>query len=381
MERRPLRPPVYPVMETPQLYRDPWPVGRRRILVVDDDPSLRLLLRETLAADEFEIEEVASAEEAREVARFWRPAVVLLDVQLPELDGLSFCRQLTAARDDPPAVILLTGTATPAADAQKAGARAILHKPFSPLDLIALIDELDETPTERLVSRSEGDAEQLLIYARDLSRIVEVERAQRRLLQHAYRQTVAALADALEAKDPGTGLHAQRVQHYAVTLTEMADPRLLDNTSLEYGFLLHDVGKIGVSDKILKKPGALNDTERSLIELHPAIGVEILSGVGLLEGEGLGVVQSHHERWDGRGYPAGLSGDRIPHGARIFSLADALDAMTSDRPYRAALSWEQATDEILSQDGSQFDPKVVRAFCMRERQLHRIYEELSIVAA
>src|SRR5258705_5948088 len=277
-------------METPQPHADPWPTGRRRILVVDDDPSLRLLLRETLAADEFEIEEVASAEEAREVARSWRPSVVLLDVQLPGLDGLSFCRQLTAARDDPPAVILLTGTPTPAAAAQKAGARAILRKPFSPLELIALIDEFDETPTERLVSRSEGDAEQLLVYARDLSRIVEVERAQRRLLQHAYRQTVAALADALEAKDPGTGLHAQRVQHYAVTLAETVEPRLLHDTRLEYGFLLHDVGKIGIADKILNKPGPLTDTERSVIEMHPAIGVEILSGVALLEGEGLGVV-------------------------------------------------------------------------------------------
>jgi putative two-component system response regulator len=367
-------------MEMPQLYRDPWPAGRRRILVVDDDPSLRLLLRETLAADEFEIEEVASAEEAREVARFRRPAVVLLDVQLPGLDGLSFCRQLTA-RPDPPVVILLTGTPTPAAEAEKAGARAILHKPFSPLDLLALIDDLDEMPTERLVSKSEGDAEQLLIYARDLSRIVEVERGQRRLLQHAYRQTVAALADALEAKDPGTGLHAQRVQHYAIALAEMVDPRLLDDVSLEYGFLLHDVGKMGIADKILNKPGPLTDAERNLIELHPAIGVEILSGIALFEGEGLDVVRSHHERWDGGGYPAGLSGDRIPLGARVFALADALDAMTSDRPYRKALSWEQATDEILSQDGSQFDPKVVRAFCARERQFHRIYEEFSVVAA
>src|SRR6266550_567642 len=332
-------------METPQLYRDPWPPGRRRILVVDDDPTLRLLLRVTLAADEFEIEEVASAEEAREVARFWRPAVVLLDVQLPGLDGLSFCRQLTAGRNDPPAVILLTGTATAAAEAQKVGARAILHKPFSPLDLIALIDGLDATPTERLVSRSEGDAEQLLVYARDLSRIVEVERSQRRLLQHAYRQTVAALADALEAKDPGTGLHAQRVQHYAVALTEMVEPRLLDDASLEYGFLLHDVGEIGIGDQILNKPGPLSHAERAL-----------------LEGEGLGVVRSHHERWEGGGYPAGLLGDSIPLGARIFALADALDAMTSDRPYRVALTWEKATDEILSHAGSQFDPKVVRAF-------------------
>jgi response regulator RpfG family c-di-GMP phosphodiesterase len=371
----------YPVMDTPQLYRDLWPVRRRRVLVVDDDPTLRLLLRTTLAADEFEIEEVGSAEEAREVARFWRPAVVLLDVQLPGLDGLSFCRQLTSSSEEPPAVVMLTGTRTAAEEARQAGARAILSKPFSPLELIALMDELDETPSELVVSRSEGDAEQLLVYARDLSRIVEVERAQRRLLQHAYRQTVAALADALEAKDPGTGRHAQRVQHYALTLTETVEPRLLEDPSLEYGFLLHDVGKIGVADQVLNKPGPLTDDERGLIELHPTIGEEILSGVALLEGEGLSVVRAHHERWDGLGYPSGLAGEQIPLGARIFALADALDAMTSDRPYRAALSWEEATDEILSQDGSQFDPKVVRAFCTRERQLRRTYEELSVVAA
>ena len=116
-------------------------------------------------------------------------------------------------------------------------------------------------------------------------------------------------------------------------------------------------------------------------EAYRSIGEEILSGVALLEGEGLRVVRSHHERWDGLGYPSGLAGERIPLGARIFALADALDAMTSDRPYRSALSWEEATDEILSQDGSQFDPKVVRAFCTRERQLRRTYEELSVVAA
>jgi response regulator RpfG family c-di-GMP phosphodiesterase len=376
-----LRPSLPPRMDTPQLYRDVWPGRRRRVLVVDDDPTLRLLLRTTLAADEFEIEEVGSAEEAREVARFWRPSVVLLDVQLPGLDGLSFCQQLTSSSKDPPAVVMLTGSRVGAEEARQAGARAILSKPFSPLELIALMDELDETPNELLVSRSEGDAEQLLVYARDLSRIVEVERAQRRLLQHAYRQTVAALADALEAKDPGTGRHAQRVQHYAITLTEAVEPRLLDDPSLEYGFLLHDVGKIGVADHVLNKPGPLTDDERGLIELHPTIGEEILSGVALLEGEGLRVVRSHHERWDGLGYPGGLAGERIPLGARIFALADALDAMTSDRPYRAALSWEEATDEVLSQDGSQFDPNVVRAFCTRERQLRRTYEELSVVAA
>jgi putative two-component system response regulator len=368
-------------METPQRLADLFPGARRRILVVDDDSSLRLLLRETLAADEFELEEVASAEEAQDVARFWRPSVVLLDVTLPGLDGLSFCRQLRKGRTaGEPHVILLTGTVMTEAQAREAGARAILRKPFSPLELIGLIDQLSESSTELLVDRSQGDAEQLLIYARDLSRVVEVERAQRRLLQQAYRQTVAALADALEAKDPGTGLHAQRVQHYALTLAELVSPGLLDDPSLEYGFLLHDVGKIGIADQVLNKPGPLTPSERGLIQLHPTIGAEILSGVALLQGEGVGVVRSHHERWDGTGYPSGLEGEQIPLGARVFALADALDAMTSNRPYRKALTWDEATDEILSDDG-QFDPRVVRAFSMRERRLRRIYDELSAVAA
>jgi ribonuclease P protein subunit RPR2 len=370
-------------MDTPQLYADFLPTARRRILVVDDDPSLRLLLRETLAADEFELEEVASAEEAHDVARFWRPSVVLLDVTLPGLDGLSFCRHLT--KGDPescPTVIMLTGTKMTDVEAREAGAQALLRKPFSPLELIRLIDHLDEASTEPLLAgANESDAEQLLMYARDLSRIVEVERTHRRLLQQAYRQTVAALADALEAKDPGTGLHAQRVQHYALTLTEAVDRRLLDDPSLEYGFVLHDVGKIGIPDTILNKPGPLTPEERRLIELHPTIGAEILSSVAMLQGEGVKVVRSHHERWDGAGYPDGLVGEEMPLGARIFALADALDAMTSDRPYRDALSWEQATDEILSQDGAQFDPQVVRGFCIRERTLRRIFDEFCVVAA
>jgi response regulator RpfG family c-di-GMP phosphodiesterase len=369
-------------MEEPQRYRDPWSSTRRRNLVVDHDPSLLLHQRETLAAGEFELEETASAEEARDVTRFWRPSVVLLDVTLPGLDGLSFCRQLTGGGAlKEPAVILLTGTEMSDADARDAGARAFLAKPFSPLELIALIDNLDAPPDELLVGRNGGDSEQLLLYARDLNRVVEIERAQRRLLQQAYRQTVAALADALEAKDPGTGLHAQRVQHYAVTLTEVVNPGLLDDPSLEYGFLLHDVWKIGIADQVLNKPGTLNTSERRLIELHPTIGAEILAGVVLLQGEGLNVVRFHHERWDGVGYPNRVPGDEIPLGARIFALADALDAMTSDRPYRKALSWDEATDQILAERGGQFDPQVVKAFCVRERRLRRIYDELSAVAA
>jgi response regulator RpfG family c-di-GMP phosphodiesterase len=365
-------------MNRPQITHVP----RRRILVVDDDPSLRLLLRTTLAADEFELEEVASAEEAGEAARFWRPSVVLLDVTLPGMDGVAFAKQLTTQPVyGNPTVILLTGADLTTAEARAAGARAILRKPFSPLELIRLIDEVEERRDDLLVGEMEADAEQLLVYARDLNRMIEVERRQRRLLQNAYRQTVAALADALEAKDRQTGLHAQRVQHYALTLTEGVDPQLLDDPSLEYGFVLHDIGKIGVPNEVLEKQEALTSDEWQLIQAHPTIGADILGDVTLLQGHGIDVVRSHHERWDGTGYPDGLAGEDIPLGARIFALADTLDAMTSDRPYRRALSWDRATEEILGQTGRQFDPQVVRAFSVRERRLRRIYAELSVAAA
>jgi cyclic di-GMP phosphodiesterase len=363
-----------------QLQSDGDGRGRRRILVVDDDPTLRLLLRVTLAADEFELEEVASAEEAREVARSWRPSIVLLDVTLPGMDGLAFCRQLTEeAAYGSPKVMLLTGTKVTKAQAEAAGAYALLRKPFSPLELLTLVDEAKEG-TRELVVREEANAEQLLVYARELNHALEAERQQRRLLQHAYRQTVVALADALEMKHPQTGHHAQRVQHYAVAVTEALDPELLEDPSLEYGFLLHDVGKIAIPNQILEKQGPLTDAEWQVVKTHPTVGARILEDVTFMHGRGLDVVRHHHERWDGSGYPDRLEADAIPLGARIFGLVDALDAMTSDRPYRSALTWEQAVEEILDGAGSQFDPRVVKAFSENERQIRRTFEELFAAA-
>lgn len=215
----------------------------RRILVVDDDPSLRLLVRATLPADEFVVEEASSAEEAAGLARVWRPSLVVLDVGLPAVSGLAFCRELKESKVlGSPAVLLLTGAEMSAAEARSAGADALLRKPFSPLELISLIDRL---PSEPILEEDGGgtDVEQLFVYARDLSRTLQRERAQTRLLEQAYRQTVTVLVDALEAKDPQTSSHALRVQRYALELTGASDPQLLDDASLEYGFLLHDIGK------------------------------------------------------------------------------------------------------------------------------------------
>jgi ribonuclease P protein subunit RPR2 len=276
--------------------------------------------------------------------------------------------------------VLLTGGETTSEDAQAAGADALLRKPFSPLELIGAIDRALQRELTLPASASAADADQLLAYARDLSEVVRVERAQRRLLQQAYRQTITALTDALEAKSEATGRHGLRVQRYALELTEALEPSLLEDPSLEYGFLLHDIGKIAIPDAILEKRGPLQPDERRLMQRHPLIGSELLAGVPMLEGEGLQVVRSHHERWDGRGYPDGLAGDEVPSGGRIFAVADALDAMTSDRPYRRRLRWDDAVDEILRESGGQFDREVVSAFARREQRLRRTQHELAASA-
>jgi ribonuclease P protein subunit RPR2 len=207
--------------------------------------------------------------------------------------------------------------------------------------------------------------------------LLEVERGQRSLLQQAYREAVTALATALESKDTGTQAHSRRVQQYACELARAVDPHLLDDPSLEYGFLLHDVGKIGIPDRILLKPGPLTRPERRLMRTHTVLGEQLLGGVSLLQGEGLRVVRSHHERWDGRGYPDGLAGEEIALGARIFAVADALDAITSDRPYRRAGNWDRAVAELRSGAGGQFDPEVVEAFLGRGETLREIRRELA----
>jgi HD-GYP domain-containing protein (c-di-GMP phosphodiesterase class II) len=228
---------------------------------------------------------------------------------------------------------------------------------------------------------AEAIDEQSELCADDLRRLVEIERGQRLLLQNAYEDTVVALARALESKDSGTGAHSQRVQRYALELADAVAPELLGNASAEHGFLLHDVGKIGIPDRVLRKPGPLDPEERRLMETHTLVGERMLSDVSLLRGEGLKVVRSHHERWDGLGYPDRLAGDEIPIGARVFAVADTLDAFTSDRPYRAAGSWEDASRLIVSEANAQFDPGVVEAFREREQAMRSLQLEFARLAA
>jgi response regulator RpfG family c-di-GMP phosphodiesterase len=352
--------------------------GRTRVLIVDDDAPLRSLLRATLGADDYDVREAGSAEDAFDVLRFWEPGIVLLDVNLPGMDGLTFCAELRR-NDDDSVVILLTGDQISDTTARMAGARAVVRKPFSPLELMGLLARVLERE-EFTPSPPVAEDGQLLMYARDLASIAKTERRQRRLVQDAYRETAMALADAVDVRDRATALHAQRVRRYALGLAEAVDPSLLADPSLEYGFLLHDVGKIAISDRILRKPGPLSEEERDLLREHPTIGAQILRNVAMLHGSGLDVVRSHHERWDGAGYPDGLAGEQIPLAARVFAVVDTLDAMTSDRPYRLALIWDDAVEEILAQRGRQFDPSIVELFAAGERDLRAVYEDLRLVA-
>jgi len=353
-----------------------------RVLVVDDDTGLRNLLRTTLEAIELDVEEAESAAQARSMLAARLPDLVVLDIGLPDTDGLSFCRELKGSRRTAaiPVVILTGADAGTSAAAREALADGFLRKPFSPLELLAVAERLLGRLDDELPHHDSGDrAEQVQLYAQDLRRLLELERGQRALLQHAYRQTVGALAAALESKDVGTGAHSQRVLTYAAALARAVDSKLLDEPSVEYGFLLHDIGKIGIPDNILRKRGPLTQRERSLLETHTLLGEQMLGGVPLLAGGGITIVRSHHERWDGSGYPDQLAGPEIPLGARVFAIADALDAMTSDRPYRAALGWDAAVAEIASQSGRQFDPEAVEAFGEQEPSLRRIYYELTAV--
>jgi response regulator RpfG family c-di-GMP phosphodiesterase len=236
-----------------------------------------------------------------------------------------------------------------AIDSLKLGAYDFIMKPVN-------VDEL-LFAAERALERR-----QLLIERREYHALLErrVEEATRSL-QEAYRATLEALGSALDSRDVGTEAHSRRVHGYALaTAREYGMPEA-EIPDLEHGVLLHDIGKIGIPDAILLKPGRLTPEEWETMRRHPEIGKRLIGGIAFLRGA-VPIIYCHHEKWDGSGYPRGLTGDEIPLGARIFSVVDAFDAMTFDRPYSKAIPFDAAQTEIKRCAGSHFDPAVVEAF-------------------
>jgi ribonuclease P protein subunit RPR2 len=226
-----------------------------------------------------------------------------------------------------------------------------------------LIQEIERLTAE-LAQRDQEAADkerQLQRYAADLRETFKQERKRAQELRRSYMATVRALSNAVEARDAYTGKHAERVTAYGIEIARAMGLPMTEGSGTEFGFLLHDIGKVAIPDAILYKPDKLTEKERALMEQHPPIGAEMVRGIEFLR-EATQIVRSHHERWDGRGYPDGLQGEEIPLAARVFAVADVLDALTTDRPYRPASSLSVARKMIVTESGKQFDPQVIAAF-------------------
>jgi len=239
---------------------------------------------------------------------------------------------------------------------------------------IGLIDELVRLRAElRRREREAADKElQLQRYAADLRETFKQERARAQELRRSYMATVRALSNAVEARDAYTGKHAERVAAYGLEIARKFPEELILTPELEFGFLLHDVGKVAIPDAILYKPGALDDDERTLMSRHPVIGSEIVQGIEFLA-EAADVVRSHHEKWDGTGYPDKLAGESIDITARITCIADVFDALTTDRPYRPGFTVDEALAMMTKDVGKMFDPELFPRFVriMRDTQLFK----------
>lgn len=330
----------------------PVVAGLANCLVVDDEPGVRRSLARMLQAQGFQCFEASTGLEALELLeRIGETPLIVSDMRMPELDGVGFLEAVRRRYPDT-SVIMLTGLSdtTTAVDCLHLGAADFLLKPISMNELQARVARALEKRALVLQNR---------YYQENLERRVH-EQAQR--IQELFLQGVQMLARALEAKDAYTRGHSIRVSRYAVATARRMGFQgvLLDGIRL--GGELHDIGKIGTRESVLHKPGSLTAEEFRQISEHPILGERMLSPLARESPDVLRIVRSHHERLDGRGFPDGLRGERIPVEARIVAVADAFDAMTTRRPYRDSRPPEQAMAELRRVAGTQLDPEAVEAF-------------------
>jgi len=321
------------------------------ILCIDDNPEV-LKLMKMLLADEFDLELMTSAEQGLQFLRDRNPDLVLCDVMMPGMDGHAFSR---AVKSDPALkhIPIMLVTARSGAEmlneGLQAGADDYISKPFDSTELKARI--------RALLRLRQMEAELALVNRNLKMRTSDLVDQQRSL----FLSTVKSLASAIDAKDEYTRHHSTRVTDFTLKIAAKMGFSEKELGELELAAVLHDVGKIGVPESILNKPGKLTDQEFKIVMEHPVRGEAILSPVIELKEIGR-IVRAHHERYDGRGYPDKLKGREIPLGARIMSIADTYDSITSERPYRKAASHRYAVKEIISCSGTQFDPEVVENF-------------------
>jgi putative nucleotidyltransferase with HDIG domain len=328
-----------------------------KILIVDDEAPIRALLGEHLQQVGHQVKLAGNGALALELLASGEFDLVLTDVRMPGMNGLELLAEIIRTR---PSVGVLMLTAcedlTLAVNAMRIGALDYILKPFRLTEITSSVQEA----LQRRQNQIEQTQRMQLLEETVNERTVELRRMLDRL-HDASEITLEALVAALDAREHETQAHSKRVSEYTLYLArELAvDAAQLD--VIRRGAMLHDIGKIGISDTILLKPGKLTDDEWIDMQKHPQIGYWILDGIEALK-PASDVVLSHHERYDGGGYPRRLHADEIPLGARIFSVTDCLDVMTSDRPYRKALTYDEARREIAEFSGTQFDPDVVKCF-------------------
>ena len=329
---------------------------KARLLLVDDEPKVREILSDVLSLT-YECTTAVSAEEALEIMKTKSFHLIISDITMGAMSGLEMIPHARALCPNA-VVVMISGiqTVESAIEALRVGAFDYIMKPFDLRQVEAVINRawVHYTLLEEKI-RYESYLEELVQERTDaLDRTMIA-------LDDAYRATLKALAAALETRDTETHGHSERVVSFSLRLGRELNLDPETRRSLEFGALLHDIGKIGVPDSILLKPGKLDDAEWVRMREHPNYGKQILRGIPFLSGAAM-VVAQHHEKWDGTGYPLGLKGEAIDINARIFSVADSFDAMISDRVYRPGRPYEAAAKELDDWRGRQFDPKIVAAF-------------------
>ena len=326
------------------------------ILIIDDQPEIKALLS-SLFSDVYECTLASSAEEALALLSEEQFDLIISDIMMSGMSGLEMIPHVSKIAPET-VVVMVSGLQNieSAIEALQVGAFDYITKPF----YLSQVESSIKRALEHhnlLVSKR--------CHKEHLAKLVEARTAELHLalnsVEESYRATLKVLAAALEARDHETHGHSQRVINFSLRLGHELGLDQQEMMLLEFGALLHDIGKIGVPDAILHKPAKLTEEEWCKMRGHPAHGKQILRGIKFLEGAAH-VVAEHHEKWDGTGYPLGLNGREIDLKARIFSVADTFDAIMSDRVYRAGQSYEVAAAELDKHIGEQFDPQVVAAF-------------------
>ncbi|HEV2843306.1 MAG TPA: HD domain-containing phosphohydrolase, partial [Thermoanaerobaculia bacterium] len=340
-----------------------------------DEPAIRGLLQAFLSPLPYEVRAALDGSEALALAaEAPPPALVISDIEMPGISGVELLERIKEL-DETIQVIMVTGVQQidTVRECVRAGAYDYIVKPFEAGDLLATVERAVER--ERLIRQNEA-------YQHHLERMVMEKTEEIRQTRDIALLTLARLA---ESRDNATGQHLERMAAYSRHLAEAAsrEPDLgkIDDAFVDHLYKsspLHDIGKVGIPDAILLKPGPLGPTEMTVMRKHPEIGGDTLRGViERFEGHsflrmGMEIAYSHHERWDGSGYPHGLAGPRIPLAARIVALADAYDTITSRRPYKVAFDHEEAVRRIARDRGTHFDPVLVDVFL----RCHRDFAEI-----